>query len=255
MSEITAAPARRSAELLYTRAEVLRSFRSRRFFLFTLAFPLILYFVIAGPNKGIHNFGGSGVSAPLYYMASLASFGTMMSMVSSGARIANERQAGWTRQLRITPLSVRAYFSGKVISAYTMALLTIIVLYIAGTVLGVRLPAAKWLEMTGLILVALAPFAALGVTLGHLLTVDAIGPATGGSVSLLALVSGTWFPVTHGFLYDLGRCLPSYWLAQAGRVVEHGHGWGVLGWLVILGWTVVLVGTARWAYRRDTSRV
>jgi ABC-2 type transport system permease protein len=49
--------------------------------------------------------------------------------------------------------------------------------------------------MTGLILVGLLPFAALGVLLGHLLTPDTIGPAAGGLVSLLALVSGTWFPL------------------------------------------------------------
>ena len=51
------------------------------------------------------NFDGTGISAPLYYMVGLASFGTMLAMISSGARIAGERQAGWTRQLRITPLS------------------------------------------------------------------------------------------------------------------------------------------------------
>ena len=45
----------------------------------------------------------------------------MMSMISTGARIAGERQAGWTRQLRITPLSPRAYFRAKVLTGYVMA--------------------------------------------------------------------------------------------------------------------------------------
>ena len=36
-----------------------------------------------------------------------------------------------------------------------------------------RLPASEWLEMTGLILVGLIPFAALGIFLGHKLTVAA----------------------------------------------------------------------------------
>jgi ABC-2 type transport system permease protein len=64
--------------------------------------------------------------------------------------------------------------------------------------------------MTGLILVALLPFAALGIGLGHLLNVDSVGPVMGGLTALLALVGGTWFPVTQGFLHDLGQCLPSY---------------------------------------------
>ena len=74
--------------LVYTRFELLRAFRNRRFFIFSLGFPLVLYFVIAGPQRNNHDFAGTGISAPLYYMAGLASFGTMMSMISTGARIA-----------------------------------------------------------------------------------------------------------------------------------------------------------------------
>ena len=37
--------------LVYTRFELLRAFRNRRFFMFSLGFPLILYFVIAVPQR------------------------------------------------------------------------------------------------------------------------------------------------------------------------------------------------------------
>ena len=82
----------------------------------------MLYFLIAGPNSDVKDIGGSGISAPLYFMAGLASFGTMSAMLSSGARIAAERAVGWNRQLRISPLSPRAYFRAKVLTAYMMAL-------------------------------------------------------------------------------------------------------------------------------------
>jgi ABC-2 type transport system permease protein len=239
----------------YARFELLRAFRNGRFFILSLGFPLILYFVIAGPNRNTRDFAGSGVSAPLYYMVGLASFGTMMAMVSSGTRIAGERQVGWTRQLRITPLSSRDYLRAKVLVAYATALLSVVLLYIAGAALGVSLSAQSWLEMTGLIVVGLLPFAALGIGLGHLLNVDAIGPATGGIVSLLALLWGTWFPVTHGFLHDLGQYVPSYWLVRAGRVSMQGHAWGAKGWAVVLAWAVILGVLAAVAYRRDTGRV
>jgi ABC-2 type transport system permease protein len=241
--------------MVYTRYELLRAFRNRRFFFFALAFPLVLYFVIAAPNRDSHNFGGSGISAPLYYMVGLASFGTMMAMVSAGARIAGEREAGWTRQLRITPLTPRAYLRAKVLTSYMMAGLSLILLYLAGASLGVSLPAGKWVQMTILILVALLPFAALGILLGHLLNVDSVGAATGGIISLLAIVSGTWFPVNHGFLHDIGQFLPSYWLVRAGRIALTGQPWGAMGWTVVIVWTVVLAAAAAWAYMRDTGRV
>lgn len=241
--------------IAYTRYEVLRAFRQRRFLIFSLGFPLILFFVIAGPNRNTHDFEGTGISLPLYYMAGLVSFGTMVSMISTGARIASERQVGWTRQLRVSPLPARAYFRAKVVTAYALASLSIIALYIAGATLGVRLAAGDWLAMTGLILVGLMPFAALGILVGHLVTVDAVGPLVGGLASLLALISGTWFPVTHGFLHDIGQFLPSYWLVQAGRVPLHGQAWGALGWTVVLVWTAVLSLAAAFAYARDGGRV
>jgi ABC-2 type transport system permease protein len=239
----------------YTRYELLRTVRERRLMFFGFGFPLVLYFIIAVPNRHMQDFANSGVTAPLYYMVSLASFGTMMSMVSLGGRIAGEREAGWTRQLRITPLSPRSYLRAKVMTGYTMAALSLGLLYIAGAALGVSLSAGEWVRTTLLIAVALLPFAALGIGLGHLLTVDSVGPAIGGTVSLLALVSGTWFPITSGFLHDLGQFLPSYWLVQAGRVSIDGQPWGAMGWAVVLGWTVVLVAFAGWAYMRDTGRV
>jgi len=240
----------------YTRFELVRTFRSKRFFVFSLGFPLILYFVIAGPNRHDANFGGSGIPAPLYYMVGLASFGTMSAMLSTGARIAGERQVGWNRQLRLTPLSARAYLRSKVITAYGMALASLTLLFVSGASLGVSLSAGDWVRMTLLILIGLVPFAALGILIGHLITVDSIGPVMGGTVSLLALVSGTWFPIGHhGFLYDFARNLPSYWLVQASHVSLGGHGWGTRGWVVIVVWTAVLVVLARQAYRRDTGRV
>jgi ABC-2 type transport system permease protein len=240
--------------LVYTRYELLRTFRERRLFIFSFGFPLILYFVIVAPNRNVHNIDHTGISLALYYMAGLASFGTMMSMMSSGFRIAGERQAGWTRQLRITPLTPRAYLRAKVVTGYAMAGLSLGLLYIAGASLGVSLSAGTWLKMTGLIAIALLPFAALGIAIGHLLTVDSTGPATGGLVSLLAIVSGTWFPVT-GFLHDIGQFVPSYWLVQAARISTHGQGWGALAWAVVVGWTAVLTVLAGFAYRRDTGRV
>ena len=189
-------------------------------------------------------------------MVGLAAFGTMSAMLSCGARIAAERAAGWTRQLRVSPLSPRAYFRAKVATAYMMALISLAALYLAGASLGVSLDAGEWLTMTGLILVGLVPFAALGIVLGHVLIPDSIGPAIGGSVGLLALFGGTWFPISsHGFVHDVAQLLPSYWLVQASHVALSGHAWPAKAWVVIAAWTIILTALAVRVYRRDTGRV
>jgi ABC-2 type transport system permease protein len=242
--------------ITYIRYELLRTLRNRRFLVLSLGLPLVFYFVIAGPNRNVHDFNHTGISAPVYYMVGLAAFGTMSGMLSSGARIASERAVGWNRQLRISPLSPRTYFLAKILTAYMLSLFSLAVLYAAGASLGVSVGAGDWLEMTGLVLVGLVPFAALGVTLGHLLTPDSIGPAMGGGIALLAFLGGTWFPIpSHGFLHDLGLLLPSYWLVQASHVVLSGQAWPARGWITVGVWTLVLTRLAARAYQRDTGRV
>ena len=242
--------------LVYTRYELLRTFRNRRFVVISLAFPLILYFAIAGPNRNEHDLGGTGISAPLYFMVSLAAYGAMNAVLSAGARIAGERSAGWNRQLRLTPLSPRAYFRAKVATGYTMALITIVLLYVAGGSLGVHIGAGRWVHMTWMLLVGLVPFVALGIVLGHKLTVDSIGPVMGGTTAVFSILGGVWFPIgSHGALHDVAEGLPSYWLVRAGQIGVGGSGWGTTGWLVVAAWAFVLTAAARWAYRVDTLRV
>ena len=239
----------------YGRYELLRTFRNRRFYIFSFGFPLVLYYAIAGPNRNVASLGGTGISAPLYFMVGLAAFGTMNAVLGSGARIAAERSVGWNRQLRLTPLSTRTYFRVKVLTAYAMALVAIALLYIAGATLGVRLQAGNWVEMTVLILIGLIPFAGLGILMGHLLTPDSIGPAMGGTTALLALLGGVWFPVTGGAMHAVAEGLPSYWLVQAAHVGLGEPGWGTLGWAVVAAWSVGAALAAGRAYQRDTQRV
>ena len=239
---------------VYVKYELLRTFRNRRFIILSLGFPLVLYFLIAAPNRHVASIGGSGISAPLYFMVSLAGFGCMNAVISSGARIAAERSVGWTRQLRLTPLSTRMYFRTKVLTGYAMAFCTLVLLYVAGTSLGVRLSAGHWLNMTVFILIGLVPFAVLGILLGHLLNIDSIGPSIGGITALFSILGGVWFPITIGVLRDLAQALPSYWLVQASHVGLGGNGWGSRGWIVDGLWTAALAALAVRAYRRDTGR-
>ena len=239
---------------VYLRYEVLRSFRNWRFLFLTLAFPLVLYLLIASVNRHVQF---EHVAFPLYFMTAMATLGTMAAVISGCAIIASERATGWTRQMRITPLPARTYFRAKVAVGYLRALLTLVLLALAGTALGVRLPAQGWLTVLGLFAVGLIPFAVLGILLGHLIGADAAAVATGGIVTLFALLGGVYgFQVaTSGPVLAIIKALPSYWLVQAGKTALGGHDWPIEGWIVIVAWTVVLVPLAVRVYRRDTSRV
>jgi ABC-2 type transport system permease protein len=247
--------------LTYARFEVLRTVRNKQSMIFSVAFPVVMYFLLAGPNRNDHNFGGdakhpTGLFAPQYYMVGLLAFGAMVAVMSSGARIAAERTIGWNRQLRLTPLSPTGYLRTKILTGYLLAGVTVVLLYVAGILLGVRLPFGKWVLMTVLVLIALIPFAALGVAMGHLLNDDAAGAALGIGASLFAFLGGTWFPITgSGLFVDFCQVLPSYWLVQAGHVgLGAGNPWSAKAWIVLAGWSAVSIAAAAWAYRRDTRK-
>lgn len=237
----------------YVRYEILRNIRNWRFVIFAVLWPLTLYFIVGGTNR---HAAFEGTAFPLYFMAAMTAVGTMTGVVAGGARIAVERQAGWTRQLRITPMRARSYFSAKLLCGYLMALLTIVVLCLSGTILGVRLSAGAWATLIGLVLVGLIPFAVMGILFGHLLNSDSLTPAVGGLTTVFALLGGAYgFEIaTSGVMHDVIKGLPSYWLVQAGRTALGGGTWPAEGWLVIAAWTAVLVPLAVLAYRRDTGR-
>jgi len=239
----------RSTYLYY---ELLRNFRNWRFFFLALAFPLVLYFTVAGANR--HTVF-DGTAFPLYFMVAMATLGTMAGVVSGAAIIAAERSSGWTRQMRITPLGTGAYFGAKVLNAYLRALLTIALMCLAGALLGVRLSVGEWLTVIGLLLVGLVPFTVLGVLLGHLVGPDASAPAVGGIVTLFCLLGGVYgFQIAKsGAVFEVIKALPSYWLVQAGKTALGGGSWPTEGWIVIAVWTAVLTLVAVLVYRRDTS--
>ena len=226
--------------------------RNPLFYGLTVALPLVLFYAIASAER--HK-TFDGTSFPLYFMTAMAAYGAMWTTVGPGARVSRDRATGWMRQVRITPLRARTEFTAKVASAYLLALPTLVLLFLAGASLGVRLGAAQWLEMAGLLLAGLTPFIVIGFILGYSLGSDAVGAADAGVVLLFALLGGVFgFQLaTSGPMFDVMKDLPSYWLVQAGKTAL-GGGWPAQAWIVVVAWTVALIPLAALAYRRSASR-
>lgn len=146
--------------------------------------------------------------------------------------------------------------TAKVLAAYLVVLPTLVLLYLAGVTLGVHLNAAQWLEMTGLLLVGVAPFVVAGIILGHLLAPDSLVAALGGFVTILALLGGVFGPLFKGgVMLTIVKLLPSYWLVQAGKSATGSGSWPAEGWIVIAVWTLSLIPLATLAYEHDKARV
>jgi ABC-2 type transport system permease protein len=238
----------------YLRTEVRRTLRAPRYAVFVIGMPVGLFLLFAS----LYGDGDQdGIPAVAWLMVSMSVYGAMGAAVSIGGRIAGERQVGWTRQLRLTPLSGRAYVLTKALTALLVAVPALALVYAVGALAeGVRLPAGSWAQAAGWTLVALAPFVALGIWLGHQLSVDVLGPLSGALFTALGLLGGIWVPIDQlpSGLQDVARALPAYWLAQAGREPLAGTWIGWSGLAVLAGWTLLFARLAARAYRRDAAR-
>ena len=161
-------------------------------------------------------------------MTGMAAYGAMFAAIGPGARLARDRARGWTRQLRITPLRVRTDYLAKMLAAYLVVLPALVLVFLAGATLGVRLNVAQWLEMSGLLLVGLVPFVLMGLILGHLIATDALVPVMGWLIVFFALFGGAF-----GSLFNSGAMLTVVKAAALllARACRRGRAppWGLAG--------------------------
>lgn len=242
-----------SMTLAFVRGEVRRTMRNRRYLIFTIVTPLALFLVIgkSGGNDKI-----AGITFLAYMMVSMATFGTLSAVFSTGGRISQERASGWNRQLRLTALSGRQYVTAKITTGFVVAIPSLALVLVAGATQGVHLSPMRWLAVAVSILFALAPIAGLSILIGYIAKPDSIQAIGGGIYMTLSLLGGLWSPVTDfpSWLQHVVKDLPMYWIAQAGRAALEGSWVGWTGVAVIAAWSVLFASLAARAYRRESGR-
>ncbi len=76
----------------------------------------------------------------------MALYGAVLAATSGGAMVAIERALGWSRQLRLTPLSPVAYISVKALVALTLGLGSVLAVNVVGALNGkADMPTHVWI--------------------------------------------------------------------------------------------------------------
>ncbi|MFR9789238.1 ABC transporter permease [Streptomyces sp. MB22_4] len=237
--------------------ELTRALRNKKFLFFSVLYPAVLFLIIAG-NADDTRMDGTGLTLATYMMVSMASFGALTAvLMGNSERIAKERESGWVRQLRLTPLPGRGYVLAKTAGAAVVSLPSIVVVFLAAAVIKhVRLDAWQWLALTGVIWAGSLVFAALGVAIGYLASGDAVRPITMIVYFGLSILGGLWMPSTTfpRFLQDIAEWLPTHAYAALGRAIEESRAPHTTDIVVLAGYFVLFAGGAAWLYRKDTLK-
>ena len=189
--------------LALTRAELMRLFRNKRYFIFTVGFPVVLYLLV-GKNVSTTAYG---ISFAGYYMVAMATFGAFSGALTGNAqRIAQEKKDGWIRQLRLTPLPANGYVISKILVSMATTVPSIVIVLLLGRFYGhVHLAAPwQWLAIAVTIWFGATIFAALAVAIGYRYSPDQVQPIGILVYFAFAILGGLWFPLS-GILGDIGE--------------------------------------------------
>lgn len=238
------------------RLELRRMMRNKRTVIFTLVMPAV-FFLLFGTNSSSKHEAVGGGNVTGYILVSMAVYGAMLATTSGGAMVSIERAAGWSRQLRLTPLKPVAYIAVKIVLAMIIGLVSVAVAFLVGSVSGAKLPAHAWIECGVLAWVCALVFAAFGLFMGYLLPSENVMQILGPVLAVLSFAGGLFAPLdTFGHTFaTIAKFTPVYGVGEIARypLTQDGNLW--LAVLNVAVWTTVFAAGAMWRFRRDTARV
>jgi ABC-2 type transport system permease protein len=233
------------------RSDMRRTVRDRRFLVISLIMPVTFYLIFI--HDGHAAIAGTNWGA--YFMVSMASFGVVGAAVNTlGVRLAAERQGGWTRWLRTTPLSPAGYALVKIATQLLISLIVVLIVFIAAHVnQNVDLPFSRWVELCAWLWMASIPFAALGVLIGM---AGSSAPVLGILAYVgLSLLGGLFTPVQSlsPTMRDLAHWMPTYRYANPAWNLLAGRSIGLANIFYLIGYTFLFLLAAIVAQRRSDS--
>ncbi|CAH0184652.1 ABC transporter permease [Microbacterium sp. Bi128] len=247
--------------LTYLRIELLRKLRNPRALIFTVAFPVLMFFIIGYQMLDLPltdtPVASGGVSVAAYIMVSMAMYGAMMSATQTGAAVAVERAQGWTRQLRLTPLNPLVNVIIKLLAGMVFGLIAVVATYIVASLSGVELSAVQWI-VTGVAawLLAGAVFTTLGLMVGYMVPGENVAQITSLAVVLLSFLGGLFYPLSTmpDFLQTIGKLTPVYGIGVLARAPLTGDAFDLGALINAVVWLAVFVAGTVYFFRRDTRR-
>jgi ABC-2 type transport system permease protein len=227
--------------LLLTQAEINRLRRNRRYLLFTIGLPVVLYFIFAKAAKTTVY----GVNFSAYYMVAMATFGAFAGTLNGNSiRISEERKVGWIRQLRLTPLPAKGYVVAKILTSMVTTILSVVIVLLLGRFYGgVQVALWMWFVIAVVIWLGSTIFAALAVAIGYRFPPDQVQPITILVYFVFLALGGVWFPLS-GTLQKLGEGTPTYAAIKISTDVVNGTSVPFGLPIALVAWLAIFVGLA-----------
>lgn len=206
---------------------------------FGIGFPLVILFLLHAIQ--------ANVPTDLFVIDKLipgiAVFGLSFISLFSGMLIAKDRSTSFLMRLFTTPLSASDYIVGYIVPLIPIAIVQVIISFIAALFLGLPLSANVLLSILVLLPTSLL-FIGIGLLVGSIFNDKQVGGICGALLTnISAWLSGTWFDLNlvGGWFKDIAYALPFAHAVDASRAAISGdyasislHLWWVIGYMVVI---------------------
>jgi ABC-2 type transport system permease protein len=239
------------------RIEVTRLLRNRRTLILTVIAPPI-FFLMFGLNNVYADLPHGSGNESASVLISMALYGAVLACTSGGAMVSIDRAAGWSRQIRVTPLQPAAYIAVKMATSLVLGGASVVVVYVVGVVTHKpRMPVGVWISTALIGWLGALVFSALGLFIGYLLPSENVMQILGFVLMLASFGGGLFIPLrqfSHS-LRQLAAFTPLYGL---NGLVHAPLGQGGFDWVWPVNlacWLALFTAGAAWRFSRDTARV
>ena len=238
------------------RLETRRLTRNRRTIVFSVASPVAFFLLFGLGKSSASEVAGHGNFAASM-MTSVALYGAALATTSGGAMVSIDRAAGWSRQLRLTPISPAAYITIKMTTAMLFGLVSVATVFATGIITGkASMPGYLWVATGICVWTGSLVFAAFGLFIGYLLPTENVMQILGVAMTLLAFGGGLFIPLNQypHPLQGAVQFTPLYGLNQLVHAPALASSIQVAWVANAAGWLAIFIAGAIWRFRKDTAR-
>ncbi len=241
--------------MAFARRNTLELLRDKLNLCFGIGFPLVLLFLLTMIQRNI--------PVDMFSLKSLtpgiAVFGLSFIALFSGMIIARDKTESFVLRLYTSPMKSRDFILGYSLPLLPMAVVQILVCFIAALLLGLEYTNNIFLCVAVLIPAAVV-YIGLGLLCGSLFTDKQVGGICGALLTnLSAWLSDTWFDISlvGGVFEKIAECLPFCRAVYAARNALAGNYADIMGdlwWVIAYAVIIMIVAIIVFEYKIKSDK-
>ncbi len=237
--------------------ETKRLLRNKRTMISVLLMPIILSFLFTSSAKASRKVVGVG-NLSAFLVVSIALYGAVQAASFGGSVISLERVAGWSRQLRTTPLSATAYIAIKTVTSLALSFMSLAAVFVVGILNHkAHMPAEIWVACAACVWIGSLVFAVFGIFMGYLVPSENAMQFIAFGLLLFSFAGGLFIPLSSfpHMIREIAYYTPLYGLDEIVHYPLLQSNFDVVWLLNAAVWFAIFFTGAVIKFKQDTKRV